>query len=231
MATNTAPRIQQLVDEASFPMTKDALLTTADAAGVSPDDMELLNRLPDQTYMTDVDVALAISEVEIDRAQMPPAPRPPAKRSSSGPKRRTAKSQSSKGTPDVRSEASEATNRLATRVSGIAKERIETGKEGATKQLTRAAKFLREDEQGLRSSGATTLAEVTGVVATGLEQASGLLRDQDVERLAGSAQSAVRRRPLVAVGGAAAVGFLAVRFLKSGMGGTPPDEQENKNDR
>jgi Protein of unknown function (DUF2795) len=237
MATNTAPSLQRYLDDASFPVAKADLLTRAREAGLPSDDLAMLGRLPEQTYMTPVDVSLAMSEqqgVKAELARTSRTPRRPATQKSTSPstqKSTTARSKT-RPTPNVRSEATQATNRIATRVTGVAKEQLESRKGEATTQLSRAAKSLRKNEQQFRSSGDALLADVASAGATGLEQATDFLRTQDVDAISETVKSAVRRRPAVAVGIALAVGFLGARFLKAGMGGPPPAERpKNQNER
>jgi len=117
-------------------------------------------------------------------------------------------------------------------VGGVAKEQLESRKGEATTQLTRAAESLRKNEQQFRSAGDALLADVASAGATGLEQATDFLRTQDIDGIADTVQSAVRRRPAIAVGVALAVGFVAARFLKAGVAGPPPVEKSgNQNER
>lgn len=237
MATNTAPSLQRYLDDANFPVAKADLLTRAREAGIPPDDLAMLGRLPEQTYMTPIDVSLAMSELQgrkAETARASRAPRRPAAQKSTGPSTQKSSTSRSKTRPipNVRSEATQATNRIATRVSGVAKEQLESRKGEATTQLSRAAKSLRKNEQQFRSSGDALLADVASAGATGLEQATDFLRTQDVDAVAESVKSAVRRRPAIAVGIALAVGFLGARFLKAGVGGPPPAERpKSQNER
>ena len=241
MATNTAPELQRYLDDASFPVAKQDLLTQARQAGLPSDDLAMLGRLPEQTYMTPIDVSLAMSEMEgktpqPTRAQRRPAAQTststPRKSASASPQKTSSTRPKTRSMPNVRSEASQATNRITSRVSGVAKEQLETRKGEATEQLGRAAKSLRKNEQQFRSSGDALLADVAGVGATGLEQATDYLRTQDIDAVAETVKSTVRRRPAVAVGVALAIGFLGARFLKAGVGGPPPAEQpKNQNER
>jgi hypothetical protein len=242
MATNTAPSLQQYLDDASFPVAKADLLTRAREAGLPPDDLSMLGRLPDQTYMTPIDVTLAMSEIETGASDARPARgsrRPSSPKStsaspqkSSGSARQKSGTATRRSTPNVRSEATQSANRIAARVGGVAKEQLESRKGEATTQLSRAAQSLRKNEQQFRSAGDALLADVASAGATGLEQATDFLQTQDIEGITDTVQSAVRRRPAIAVGVALAVGFLAARFLKAGIAGPPPVEQpNNQNER
>ena len=245
MATNTAPSLQRYLDDVSFPVAKADLLTRAREAGLPPDDLSMLGRLPDQTYMTSVDVTLAMSELETPTSN---AARPargtrrpssqkssgaaPPKSSSSPRQKSSTSSTKTPSTPSVRSEATQSANRIVARVGGVAREQLESRKGEATTQLSRAAKSLRKNEQQFRTGGDALLADVASAGATGLEQATDFLRTQDIDGITDTVQSAVRRRPAIAVGVAVAVGFLAARFLKAGIAGPPPVQQPtNQNER
>jgi hypothetical protein len=237
MATNTAPSIQGYLDDASFPVAKADLLTRAREAGLPPDDLSMLGRLPEQTYMTSVDVTLAMSELE-SRGSNTARPargtrRPPVPKSSGAPRQKTSASRTkSRPNPNVRSEVTQSANRIASRVGGVTKEQLESRKGEATTQLSRAAQSLRKNEQQFRNGGDALLADVASAGATGLEQAADFLGTQDIDGITDTVQSAVRRRPAIAVGVAVAVGFLAARVLKAGVAGPPAiDQPKNQNER
>lgn len=52
-------------------------------------------------------------------------------------------------------------------------------------------------------------------IAAQLQDFVGVLRDADFNALAGTAQTFARQNPLLCLGGAAVIGFAAVRFLKA----------------
>jgi hypothetical protein len=229
MATSVAPKLQQYLDEASFPISKADLLANGRQEGLRPDDLALLGRLPDQTYMTQVDASLAIAEVQAAEPQQAERSRTPRRQ----PTRTTSTAKpKARPRPNVKSEASQATDRITKRITGVAKEELETRKGQASTQLGRVAESLRENEQQFRSAGDAMLADVAAAGASGLEQATDFLASQDIDAVAQRVRSAVQRRPAVAVGAALAIGFMGARFLKAGVGGPPPEDRpKNQNER
>jgi hypothetical protein len=78
------------------------------------------------------------------------------------------------------------------------------------------ARVLRQAAHELSSERKTAAARIAESAADGLEQLSGTLRSKDLNSLVRDVESYARTHPAVFLGAAAAAGFLAVRFLKSG---------------
>jgi hypothetical protein len=79
---------------------------------------------------------------------------------------------------------------------------------GVAKALHRTAQQLgEEDQQGI--------AQYVDQAAAGLERFSHTLRDRNLSSLVGQVEHFARQQPVAFIGGAALVGFLAARFLKS----------------
>src|SRR5687768_13291690 len=113
MATNTAPSLQRYLDDARFPVAKADLLTQAREAGLPSDDLAMLGRLPEQTYMTPVDVSLAMSELQGAKPEPTDASRTPrrstaVKSTSSSAQKSSAPPPKARPIPNVRSEATQA---------------------------------------------------------------------------------------------------------------------------
>lgn len=77
------------------------------------------------------------------------------------------------------------------------------------------ATALRSSARELESSEQATVARFARSAADGLQQLSGALDRRDLDGLVREAESFARRQPLAFFAGAMAVGFLAVRFIKS----------------
>ena len=233
MATDTAPRLRQFLDEAAYPLAKDALLSQARDASVPADDLAMLGRLPDQTYMTAVDVSLAIDEVDAAGASTSrKRPSTTTRSRPTGDRKTTPSMTSIPSGPQARSQATEATNRIARRIGDVTKEQFEVGKGAATSQLARVTESLRQNEQQFRTAGDTMLADLADAAATGVERTSTFLEQRDLDEIGSSVQSAVRQRPVVAIGAALAAGFVIARAVKAGIGGqSAPQQSKNQNER
>jgi len=75
---------------------------------------------------------------------------------------------------------------------------------------------LRSAAHELDGEQKASVARVVGRAADGLERLAGTLRSKDLDTIVSDAQTFARREPALFLGAAVAVGFLAVRFLKSG---------------
>jgi ElaB/YqjD/DUF883 family membrane-anchored ribosome-binding protein len=82
-------------------------------------------------------------------------------------------------------------------------------------QIGSLAEALHQTAEQLASQEKSGLAHYTDQAATGLERFSQSLRDRDFNTVVGQLEDFARRQPVAFVGGAALLGFLASRFLKS----------------
>lgn len=94
--------------------------------------------------------------------------------------------------------------------------RVQLGnqKHNATQRIAPVQTALRETAHQLRKQGQNSAQYVDGATDR-LERFSDYLRDTDVDEILGEVRGIARRRPTLFLGGAAALGFLATRFLKS----------------
>jgi hypothetical protein len=82
-------------------------------------------------------------------------------------------------------------------------------------QIGSLAEALHRTAQHLGAQEQDGLAHYTNQAAAGLEQFSQNLRDRDFHTIVGHVEDFARRQPVTFIGGAALLGFLASRFLKS----------------
>ena len=82
-------------------------------------------------------------------------------------------------------------------------------------QLGSLAEALHQTAEHLAGQEKSGLAHYTDQAASGLERLSHSLRDRDFNTVAGQVEDFARRQPIAFIGGAALLGFLASRFLKS----------------
>jgi ElaB/YqjD/DUF883 family membrane-anchored ribosome-binding protein len=95
----------------------------------------------------------------------------------------------------------------------------------ANVQMNRAAQLLDGVAQSLHQTGQDMraqqpqIASVADQAAGRVEDASNYLRDKDLNGVIRDAENYARREPLIFVGAAFAVGFIAARFLKASSPG------------
>jgi hypothetical protein len=122
-----------------------------------------------------------------------------------------AKQQTQQFTQQARQQASELANRGGEQVKG----QLANQKHDAAQRMTPVQTALRETGQQLRKQGQGPVADYADKAADQVERFAGYLRENDVDTLLNDARSFARRNPAVYLGSAAALGFLATRFLKS----------------
>ena len=115
---------------------------------------------------------------------------------------------------DVRSKAEETASTLVDQAQQVASTQ-------ANSQMTRAASLLDGVAQSLHDTSSSMreqqpqIASVADQAAGRVEDFSSYLRDHDMNDVVRDAESYARREPLVFLGAAFAVGFIAARFLKA----------------
>jgi hemerythrin superfamily protein len=88
-------------------------------------------------------------------------------------------------------------------------------------QIGNVAQALHKTAQqlGEQDQDQSALAQYTNQAADGLERFSHNLRDRELSSVIGQVEDFARRQPMAFIGGAAVLGFLASRFLKSSAEG------------
>ncbi len=119
---------------------------------------------------------------------------------------------------DVKSNAQEAATQAAEHVKGQA----EQARIGAADEMSSVASSLRKAADDMR--GGSPQERTVGQLAHSLADMSDTLRDKDLGEMAADVSAFARRNPLMFLGGAALVGFAAMRFGKASdrttIGGT-----------
>ena len=106
-------------------------------------------------------------------------------------------------------------SKLANRGGEQVKRQLADQKHNAAQRIAPVQTALRETAHQLRSQGQGPSARYVDRATDQLERFSGYLRDTDVDEIIGEVRGVARRRPALFLGGAATLGFLATRFLKS----------------
>jgi hypothetical protein len=112
-------------------------------------------------------------------------------------------------------QARQQAGRLANRGGEQVKSQLGTQKHRASQRMVPVQSALRETAHQLRSQGQGPMAEYAEKASDQVERFSGYLRETDVDEIIDEVRGVARRRSALFVGGAAALGFLATRFLKS----------------
>jgi hypothetical protein len=122
-----------------------------------------------------------------------------------------AKQQGQQFAQQARQQAGELANRGGEQV----KSQLDYQKHQAAQRLTPVQTALRETAQQLRRQGQGSVAGYADQASDQVERFSGYLRETSVDEITDEARGFARRRPALFLGGAALLGFLGTRFLKS----------------
>ena len=115
---------------------------------------------------------------------------------------------------DVRAKTEETVSTLVDQVQQVAETKATTQKERAAETLGSVAQSIRDAGSGMRDQQ-PQIASFAEQAAGRVEEVSTYIREHDVQDLVGEAERLARREPLLFLGGALAIGFVAARFLKA----------------
>ena len=124
-----------------------------------------------------------------------------------------AKQQAQKVVEQTQQKAGEVLDQAKTHTKSWAEDR----KQEVAQSLSDVAVAVMQTGDSLRGQGASTgkVADMTDRAAEITDRAASYLRDTSVDQMIGEVESFGRREPMMFLVGAAALGFLAARFLKS----------------
>jgi len=124
-----------------------------------------------------------------------------------------AKEQAKKVVEQTQQKAGEVLDQAKTQTKSWAEDR----KQAVAQSLSDVAVAVMQTGENLRGKGSGTgkVAEMTDYAAEVTDKAASYLRDTSVDQMIGEVESFGRREPMLFLVGAAALGFLAARFLKS----------------
>jgi hypothetical protein len=118
------------------------------------------------------------------------------------------------GNNDVRRQAESTAATVADQAQKTAEVQLSSQKDQAAETLHTVAESIRAGGQRMRQEQ-PQIASLANQAADKVDEASGYIRDHEVRDFVHEVESFARREPLIFVGGAFAVGFLAARFLKA----------------
>ncbi len=122
------------------------------------------------------------------------------------------------GLPDVnqiKQQAGQMAGQFVDQARGQVSQQLDSQKARAADSLGSVARALRSTSEHLRTQQQEPIAGATEQAAQVVENVAGYLRDARIEDLAAGGEDFARRQPALFLGGAFALGFMAVRFLKS----------------
>lgn len=111
------------------------------------------------------------------------------------------------------SDVTEQAKQTATSQMAVRKDQAAQGLRAVSSSMRQMGDNLRHDDQ------TSSYAQYVDQAANQVERFSGYLQQHDAREIMTDAEDWARRNPALVLGGAFALGLLASRFLKSGMGG------------
>ena len=129
-----------------------------------------------------------------------------------GPKK-PATTQAQEKVAGLASQAKTAGENLAQDAASAAATRADAAKSSAADEVSSVASALRTAAEEMRSGSPQE--RTFGQIAEGLADASDAMRNKDLNEMVQDVSTFARKNPLVFLGGAALVGFVAARFAKA----------------
>jgi ElaB/YqjD/DUF883 family membrane-anchored ribosome-binding protein len=119
-------------------------------------------------------------------------------------------------TADLKDKASAKAAELKDQYADKARSYAEQGKERASAGLDSVAKMIGDGAGQVDGALGETYGDYVRRAAGAVSDFSDTLRDKDVDELIDDARDLVRRSPAIAIGAAAAAGFVIARIIKAG---------------
>lgn len=116
---------------------------------------------------------------------------------------------------DTRGRVQEQASETADRARQKATENLSHQKERATSQLDSVTSALHTTSDSLRDQQQDSIASIVDSAADQVERLSSYVRSRSVGELMDDVQDVARREPALFIGGAAMLGIIGARFLKS----------------
>lgn len=124
----------------------------------------------------------------------------------------------STGGEELRRKAESTASTVAEQAKQTAEVQLSSQKDQAASTLHTLAESIRDGGQRMRDEQ-PQIASLADQAAGKIDQASSYIRDHEVRDFVREAEGFARREPLIFLGGAFALGFLAARFLKASSPG------------
>jgi hypothetical protein len=123
-------------------------------------------------------------------------------------------------TGQVADQVKQSASQVADQAKQTATSQLATRKDQAAQSLSTVSSAVRQMGDNLHQNEQTSgYAQYVDQAADQIDRFSGYLQNHEPRQLVSDAEGWARRNPALFLGGAFALGLLAARFLKSGMGG------------
>ncbi len=128
-----------------------------------------------------------------------------------------AKAPPAKGkTDDIKSKVKDDMNNFKAKATDSARAAAEKGKDRATEAVASVSKLIRDSAATIDQNVGKQYGDYARSAANSIEGFAGKMDAKDVDDIVGEAREFVRKSPAVAIGAAAAIGFVLARLVRSG---------------
>ena len=119
-------------------------------------------------------------------------------------------------TNDMKSKVKEDMNNFKSKATDGARAAAEKGKDRATEAVASISKLIRDSAATIDQNVGKQYGDYARTAADSVESFAGKLDAKDVDVIVSEARDLVRNSPAVAIGAAAAIGFVLARLVRSG---------------
>ena len=117
---------------------------------------------------------------------------------------------------DIKSKVKNDMNDFKSKATDSARAAAEKGKDRATEAVVSVSKLIRDSAATIDENVGKQYGDYARSAATSIEGFAGKMDAKDVDAIVGEARELVRKSPAVAIGAAAAIGFVLARLVRSG---------------
>jgi ElaB/YqjD/DUF883 family membrane-anchored ribosome-binding protein len=117
---------------------------------------------------------------------------------------------------DMKSKVKDDMNNFKTKAADGARAAAEKGKDRATEAVASISKLIRDSAATIDQNVGKQYGDYARSAADSVEGFAGKMEAKDVDDIVGEAREFVRKSPAVAIGAAAAIGFVLARLVRSG---------------
>lgn len=147
----------------------------------------------------------------------PASPKSAAAKKSAAPPKAIAKAVPSKGKAgDVKAKVKNDMNDFKAKAADGARAAAEKGKDRATEAVGSIGKLIRDSAASIDENVGKQYGDYARNAADAVDGFAGKMEAKDVDSIAEDARQFVRKSPAIAIGAAAAIGFVLARLIRSG---------------
>ena len=132
------------------------------------------------------------------------------------------------GSTDLRQRIRHGGEKLSNEATDRARGFVSQGLERSAEALSNVSKLVGDTATGLDERLGQEYGDYARKAATALERTATSLGNKDPDELIEDTRTFVRNSPGVALAGAAVVGFVLARLLKSGLGAASEDDRDDR---